>query len=80
MEWNNESALTFIEMYKAKPLLWDKTHPKYYNKYTRYDAWGELATVVGFWNNPVDCLFQNFKKVLQVGVRIACSQKPQWHY
>jgi hypothetical protein len=52
--WNNECA--FIELYKAKPVPWDRTHPKYYNKHTKYDAWEELAKAVGFWNNLADCL------------------------
>jgi hypothetical protein len=73
----NESILTFIGLYKAKPVLWDPTHPKHYNKHTQSDAWAEIAEAVGFWNNLADCLFRNFEKVLQAGVRIARSQNPQ---
>jgi hypothetical protein len=38
MKRNNESTLTFIELYRAKPVLWDPTHPKYFNKHIIYDA------------------------------------------
>jgi hypothetical protein len=39
MEWNDERALALIELYKANPVLWDPTRPKYYNKHTKYEAW-----------------------------------------
>jgi hypothetical protein len=59
------STVTFIKLHKAKPVLWDLTHPKYYNKHTKYDVWEKLLKAVGFWNNPASCLFRYFEKVLQ---------------
>lgn len=32
--------------YKAESVLWDPTHPKYYNKHTKYGSWEELAKAV----------------------------------
>jgi hypothetical protein len=55
MEWNNESTLRFTELYKDNPVLWDPTHPKHYNKHSKYDVWEELAKAVDFWNNLADC-------------------------
>jgi len=46
-KWNNEKTLEFIEMYHNKPVLWDQKNPNYYNKYTKNDAWEELATEMG---------------------------------
>jgi hypothetical protein len=60
-----EGSLTFIKLYKAKPVLWDPTYPKYYNKHTKYDVWEELVKAVDFWNNAAGCLFPNFEKALQ---------------
>lgn len=33
MEWNNDTVLHFIELYKNKPMLWDPKNSKYYNKF-----------------------------------------------
>jgi hypothetical protein len=46
VEWNNESTLTLIALYKAKPVLWDPTHPRCYNKHTKCDAREESAKAV----------------------------------
>ena len=32
MEWTQENALGFIELYEEMSVLWDPNHPKYYNK------------------------------------------------
>jgi hypothetical protein len=77
MKQNNKSALIFIELYKAEPVLGDPTHPKYYNKHTKYDAWEESVKAAGVWNDLADCLFRNFENVLQAGVEIVRGQKPQ---
>jgi len=45
-QWNYEKTLEFIEMYHNKPVLWDQKNPNYYNKYTKNDAWEELATEI----------------------------------
>ncbi|XP_018572796.1 uncharacterized protein LOC108912115 [Anoplophora glabripennis] len=41
--WNEKRTLQFIDMYKAKRLLWDHKHPHYYNKSLKEDAWEDLA-------------------------------------
>jgi hypothetical protein len=48
MKWNNEGMLTFTGLYKAKPVLWDPTQLKYYNKHTKCDTWEEVAKGVHF--------------------------------
>jgi hypothetical protein len=80
MRLNNESKLRFIELYKAKPVLWDPTRLKYCNKHIIYDASEELVkAVVDFWNNLYDCLFLNFEKALQANVRVARRQNSQYN-
>jgi hypothetical protein len=32
MEWTQENALGFIELYEEMSVLWDPNRPKYYNK------------------------------------------------
>jgi hypothetical protein len=62
MGWNNKSALPFVELHKAKPVRWDPTHPKYYNKHTKHDASEELAKAAGsriIW--PI-ASFENLKR------------------
>jgi hypothetical protein len=61
MKWNNESMLTFTGLYKAKPVLWDPTQLKYYNKYTKCEAWEEVAKGVHFWNYLADCCRQVYE-------------------
>ncbi|XP_022169761.1 uncharacterized protein LOC111033371, partial [Myzus persicae] len=38
---------TFASPDHNKPVLWDQKNPNYYNKYTKNDAWEELATEMG---------------------------------
>jgi ribosomal protein S17 len=47
----NKRTLRSIELYKAKPVLYDPTYNKYYNKHTKYEASEELSKLLGFWNN-----------------------------
>jgi hypothetical protein len=60
-------------------VLWDPAHPEYYNKHAKNFAWEELAKAVGFCNNLADSLIRNFEKVLQAGVRISRSERPQFN-
>jgi hypothetical protein len=47
MEWNDDSALTFTELNKAKPALLDQKHRKHSNKCTKYDVWEESGMDMG---------------------------------
>lgn len=45
-KWSNEKILKFIELYRSKLVLWDSKNPNYYNKFSKHDAWEELATAM----------------------------------
>jgi hypothetical protein len=38
MEWTQENIIDFIERYKGKEIVWDPTHPMYFNKIKKQDA------------------------------------------
>jgi hypothetical protein len=48
MERNNDGMLKFMELYKAKPVIWGRTRPKYYNEHPKYDASEESTKGLGF--------------------------------
>jgi hypothetical protein len=39
VEWNIETAIAFVELYKAKLVPWDPTLPRYGNKHTECVDW-----------------------------------------
>jgi hypothetical protein len=43
MEWTSEKTVELIGVYKAETVLWDPKNPNYYNKFSKNDAWTELA-------------------------------------
>ncbi|KAF8767281.1 hypothetical protein HNY73_020265 [Argiope bruennichi] len=43
MEWSEENALKFIEIYKTKSLLWDLKHKDHYKKNLKKEAWEEIS-------------------------------------
>jgi len=43
MEWNQESAIESMELYKRKEIIWDPKHPMHFNKIRKQDAWEELG-------------------------------------
>lgn len=45
-KWSNEKTLQFIELYRDKSVLWDPKNSNYYNKFSKNNAWEELATVM----------------------------------
>jgi hypothetical protein len=32
VEWTQESAIGYVELYKRKEIIWDPNHPKNFNK------------------------------------------------
>jgi hypothetical protein len=38
MEWTQESAIQFIELYKRKEIICDSKHPVHFNKIRKQDA------------------------------------------
>nr|XP_021187175.2 uncharacterized protein LOC110373991 [Helicoverpa armigera]XP_049692901.1 uncharacterized protein LOC110373513 [Helicoverpa armigera]XP_049695498.1 uncharacterized protein LOC126054322 [Helicoverpa armigera]XP_049701618.1 uncharacterized protein LOC126055626 [Helicoverpa armigera]XP_049701770.1 uncharacterized protein LOC126055649 [Helicoverpa armigera]XP_049704633.1 uncharacterized protein LOC126056258 [Helicoverpa armigera]XP_049705200.1 uncharacterized protein LOC126056410 [Helicoverpa len=49
--WSNELELTFIECFRAEPVLWDINLKDYKNKLKTHDAWMRISTVMEI---PID--------------------------
>jgi hypothetical protein len=62
--------LTFIELYRGKPVLWDQTHHKPYNKCTNTHTWEELPKAVGI---PVDDCKKKINSLLS-SLRRGCNE------
>lgn len=45
-KWNNELELTFIDCFRAEPILWDTSMKDYRNKFKSHDAWMRISTVM----------------------------------
>lgn len=43
MEWNNDKCLILIKLVRDRKMLWDPTHPDYYNKLKKAHNWKEIA-------------------------------------
>lgn len=43
MQWDQETVLKLIEIYRTKEILWDPKHKHYYNKVLKNDAWVEIS-------------------------------------
>ncbi|EZA48209.1 hypothetical protein X777_14230 [Ooceraea biroi] len=53
MEWNEETTLRFIDIYKENDLLWNPKNQKYYNKIMRNDAWLDISKQMNL--TPEEC-------------------------
>lgn len=45
--WSQEKSLQLIELYKQRPVLWDKRDKDYKNNETKADAWAEICSIIG---------------------------------
>jgi len=43
MDWTDEECLLLIEMYKARPILWDPTNSQYKMAKRKIDYWSEIG-------------------------------------
>nr|CAD7574354.1 unnamed protein product [Timema californicum] len=47
MEWSNERAISLIDLYRSRPVLWDCVLSEYRDPNKRHDALMELAVSFG---------------------------------
>ncbi|KAJ8955053.1 hypothetical protein NQ314_006931 [Rhamnusium bicolor] len=45
--WIQDLILEFIELCRAKEILWDTTNSRYYNNIKKNNAWDEIASELG---------------------------------
>lgn len=65
MNWTDEKTLTLIEMYRARPLLWDSYNPNYKNRNKRHDMLLELAEAFGVDKQEMERKIKNLQSHFQ---------------
>lgn len=61
IQWNRESILQLIELYRENPELWNPNDNNYHMKTYKLDAWKKIATKV---NCEVDDVKQKITSLL----------------
>lgn len=59
MEWSNERVLTFIELYRDRPILWNCRLQIYKDRNKRHDALKEIAVFLGTTKDEVERKLKN---------------------
>ncbi|XP_055628271.1 uncharacterized protein LOC129769815 [Toxorhynchites rutilus septentrionalis] len=61
MVWTDEETLSLIDMYRARPVLWDSSNEHYKNKYRRHDNLIELAVLFGVDKPEIERKIKNLQ-------------------
>lgn len=61
MVWTDEETLNLIEMYHARPILWDSNNEYYKNKNRRHDNLLELAVSFGVDKQEIERKIKNLQ-------------------
>lgn len=65
MNWSDEQTISFIEMYRDRPVLWRSSDPEYKNRNKRHDALIEIAVSFGIEKQDVEKKLKIYKASLQ---------------
>lgn len=61
MNWSDEQTISFIEMYRDRPVLWRSSDPEYKNRNKRHDALIEIAVSFGIEKQDVEKKIKNLQ-------------------
>lgn len=45
--WTEELSIRLIREFKARPMLWDKSHNLFYKPQTKMEIWEEIGSIIG---------------------------------